>query len=108
MTMKPKKLTSVAKLSSRVIGYVSYIEENRKTLKGLPGNSKSILADLAHEAHAISSDGERVDKLEREFLAERTRVKERTAALDTRYIEQLNYAREFAKRRRLTVVRDQL
>lgn len=106
--MKPKKLASVTKLTTRVVGYVTYIEENRKDLKNLPGNSKSVLAALKRDAEGAASESDKADKLERRFLAARARAKERTANLNCRFVEQMNYAREFAKRHRLAAVREQL
>lgn len=106
--MKPQKLHAPEELVGRVVRYAAFIEQHRSMLKEVGGNTKPVLTDLAKEAQDVKVLSEKVDKAENEFLNLRAELKARSAELDVKLSDQVTYAKEFAKRHKLTVLREGL
>jgi hypothetical protein len=102
--MKAKKLRKPDDLATRAIGYAAFIENNRANLTDLAGNSTQEIQQINQKGQALKALGDQVDAKEREFLDLRSQLKNQTAALESELSEQVGYAREYAKRRKLTEV----
>jgi len=106
--MKLKKLSSPETLVARVVGYGTFIEQHRSSLKDLGGNSKQTIAELEAGAKTLKALVDKVQKAENDFSALRSELKARYAELDQALADQLGYAREYAKHHKLTVIAEGL